>query len=207
MEMHPRRDDVTRRDFLHTSLAGAAGLALGADGLLAAADLDAVVAEIAKQHDATIKMLRDWIALPSIAAENLNYPQGAEYMAKLARDAGFGNVSVIPTKGKPGVFATIDNAAATTLAFYFMYDVKQFDPAEWSAPPLEGRIVDRPGVGKIMIGRGATNTKGPQIACLAALHAFKAAGKKLPINLVLVCEGEEEIGSPNFSQIVFKPEV
>jgi len=207
MEMHPRRDDVTRRDFLHTSLAGAAGLALGADGLPAAADRDAVVAEIAKQHDATITMLRDWIALPSIAAENLNYPQGAEYMAKLARDAGFGNVSVIPTKGKPGVFATIDNAAATTLAFYFMYDVKQFDPAEWSAPPLEGRIVDRPGVGKIMIGRGATNTKGPQIACLAALHAFKAAGKKLPINLVLVCEGEEEIGSPNFSQIVFKPEV
>jgi acetylornithine deacetylase/succinyl-diaminopimelate desuccinylase-like protein len=88
-----------------------------------------------------------------------------------------------------------------------MYDVKQFDPAEWSAPPLEGRIVDRPGVGKIMIGRGAVNTKGPQIACLAALHAFKAAGRKLPINLVLVCEGEEEIGSPNFKDIVFRPDV
>ena len=142
--------------------------------------------------------MRDWIALPSIAAENLNYPQGADYMAKLARDAGFTRVDVIRTKGKPGVFATLDNGASTTLALYFMYDVKQFDPSEWSAPPLEGRIVDRAGVGKIMIGRGATNTKGPQIACLAALHAFKAAGRKLPINLVLVCEGEEEIGSPNF---------
>src|SRR5215510_14390726 len=152
-------------------------------------------------------MLRDWIALPSIAAENLNYPQGADYMAKLAREAGFSKVDVIRTKGKPGVFATLDNGAATTLALYFMYDVKQFDPAEWSAPPLEGRIVDRPGVGKIMIGRGATNTKGPQVACLAALHAFKAAGRKVPINLVLVCEGEEEIGSPNFSEVVFKPEV
>jgi acetylornithine deacetylase/succinyl-diaminopimelate desuccinylase-like protein len=62
-------------------------------------------------------------------------------------------------------------------------------------------------VGKVMIGRGATNTKGPQMACLAALHAFKAAGQKLPINLVLVCEGEEEIGSPNFSEVVFEPEV
>src|SRR4029077_16391809 len=168
---------------------------------------DTVVAEIAKQHDATIKMLRDWIALPSIAAENLNYPQGADYMAKLARDAGFGKVDVIRTKGKPGVFATLEDGAPTTLALYFMYDVKQFDPAEWSAPPLEGRIVDRPGVGKIMIGRGATNSKGPQAACLAALRAFKAAGRKLPVNLVLVCEGEEEIGSPNFSQIVFKPAV
>ncbi|PYR14367.1 MAG: twin-arginine translocation pathway signal protein, partial [Acidobacteria bacterium] len=83
----------------------------------------------------------------------------------------------------------------------------QFDSSEWSSPPLEGRIVDRPGVGKVMIGRGATNTKGPQTACLAALHAFKAAGRKLPVNLVLVCEGEEEIGSPNFSDVVFKSEV
>src|SRR5215510_14095990 len=152
-------------------------------------------------------MLRDWIALPSIAAENLNYPQGADYMAKLAREAGFSKVDVIRTKGKPGVFATLDNGAATTLALYFMYDVKQYDPKEWSSPPLEGKIVERPGVGRIMIGRGATNTKGPQAACLAALHAFKAAGRNLPINIVLVCEGEEEIGSPNFKEIVFKPEV
>jgi acetylornithine deacetylase/succinyl-diaminopimelate desuccinylase-like protein len=200
--------DVTRRDFLHTSIAGAAAVALtGSDTLLAQSDQSAVVAEIAKQHDATVQRLRDWIAIPSIAAENLGYPQGAEYMAKLARDAGFTRVDVIPTKGKPGVFATLDNGAPTTLAIYFMYDVKQYDPKEWSSPPLEGRIVDRPGVGKIMIGRGTTNTKGPQIACLAALHAFKAANRKLPINIVLVCEGEEEIGSPNFREIVFKPEV
>src|SRR5947207_1021874 len=176
-------------------------------GMLAATDQEAVVAEIARQHAATVQMLRDWIALPSIAAENRNYPQGADYMARLARDAGFGRVDVIQTAGKPGVFATLDAGAATTLALYFMYDVKQFDPTEWSAPPLEGRIVDRPGVGKIMIGRGAVNTKGPQTACLAALRAFKAAGRKLPINLVLVCEGEEEIGSPNFKDIVFKPDV
>jgi acetylornithine deacetylase/succinyl-diaminopimelate desuccinylase-like protein len=128
-------------------------------------------------------------------------------MARLARDAGFGRVEVVQTAGKPGVFATLDAGAATTLALYFMYDVKQFDASEWSAPPLEGRIVDRPGVGKIVIGRGAVNTKGPQTACLAALRAFKAAGRKLPINLVLVCEGEEEIGSPNFKEIVFKPDV
>src|SRR5262245_56203202 len=66
--------DVTRRNFLQTSLASAAGMAIGADVLLAATDRDAVVAEIAKQHDVTVTMLRDWIALPSIAAENLNYP-------------------------------------------------------------------------------------------------------------------------------------
>jgi acetylornithine deacetylase/succinyl-diaminopimelate desuccinylase-like protein len=198
---------VTRRDFLHTGMAGAAALAIGRSNGLLATDRESVVAEIARHHDATVLMLREWIALPSIAAENRNYPQGAEYMARLARQAGFGRVDIIQTAGKPGVFATLDVGAATTLALYFMYDVKQFDASEWSAPPLEGRIVERPGVGKVMIGRGATNTKGPQVACLAALQAFKAAGRKLPVNLVLVCEGEEEIGSPNFQEIVFKPVV
>ena len=201
---------VSRRNFLQTSVAGAAAFAIDApDGLLAQpqADRESVVGQIARQHDATVERLRNWIALPSIAAENRNYPQGADYMAKLAREAGFTRVDVIQTAGKPGVFATLDTGAPTTLALYFMYDVKQFDPSEWSSPPLDGRIVDRPGVGKIMIGRGATNTKGPQTACLAALHAFKAAGRQLPINLVLVCEGEEEIGSPHFREIVFKPEV
>src|SRR5947209_3273981 len=187
---------MNRRDFLHTSMAGAASVAIGGTGVLAQTDQEAVVAEIVKQHDATVQMLRDWIALPSIAAENRNYPQGAEYMARLARGVGFGRVDIIPTAGKPGVFATLDAGAATTLALYFIYDVKQYDASEWSAPPLDGRVVDRPGVGKITIARGATNTKGPQIACLAALRAFTAAGQKLPVNLVLVCEGEEEIGSP-----------
>jgi acetylornithine deacetylase/succinyl-diaminopimelate desuccinylase-like protein len=206
---------IDRREFLQTTLAGAAGLALAHEaegialvsGAQAAADREAVLARIASQHEQTIKMLRDWIALPSIAAEDVGYPQGAEFMARLARDAGFGRVEVVPTKGKPGVFATLDAGADTTLGVYFMYDVKQFDPAEWSSPPLEGRLVERPGVGTVMVGRGATNTKGPQIAFLAALHAFKAAGRTLPVNLVLVCEGEEEIGSPNFSQIVFRPDV
>jgi acetylornithine deacetylase/succinyl-diaminopimelate desuccinylase-like protein len=203
--------DVTRRDFINTTVAGAAGTVVlglaGPENAFAQGDRSAIVGQIAKQHDATIQALRDWIALPSIAAEDRGYPQGAEYMAKLAKDAGFTKVELIPTKGKPGVFATLDNGASTTLALYFMYDVKQFDPSEWTSPPLEGRIVDRPGLGKVMVGRGATNTKGPQMACLAAMRAFQAAGQKLPINLVLVAEGEEEIGSPNFSQIVFNPAV
>ena len=201
--------DTSRREFLHSAMAGAAALALGkhAAPFLMARDREAVLAQVSAQHDATLAMLREWIALPSIAAENRNYPQGPEYMAKLARDAGFQHVEVIPTAGKSGVFATLDAGAPTWLAIYMMYDVKQFDPAEWSSPPLEGRLVDRPGVGKVIVGRGATNSKGPQAACLAALQAFRAARTTLPVNLVLICEGEEEIGSPNFRQVVFNPAV
>ena len=208
MDSH-RDQSLDRRTFIQGAATGAAAIAVGGRALFAFQEQDqaAVVAQIAKQHDATVKILQDWIALPSIAAENKGYPQGAEYMAGLARDAGFQRVDLIPTAGKPGVFGTIDAGAKNTLAIYFMYDVKQYDPAEWSSPPLEARLVDKPGFGKVIVGRGATNTKGPQTAFLAGLHAFKAAGKKLPVNLVLVCEGEEEIGSPNFRQIVFKPDV
>lgn len=173
----------------------------------AADDLADVRREVERQHDASVKRLQEWIALPSIAAENLNYPAGAEMMAQLARDAGFQKATIIETSGKPGVFATLDAGAKTTVGLYFMYDVKQYDPAEWSSPPLEARIVDKPGVGKVMMGRAAVNQKGPQYALLAALQAIRASGRKLPVNLVLVAEGEEEIGSPNIGEIVRRPEV
>jgi acetylornithine deacetylase/succinyl-diaminopimelate desuccinylase-like protein len=183
-------------------------VALAAFATLAHADdLADIRAEITKRHDEAVKRLQDWIALPSIAAENRNYPAGAEYMAKLARDAGFQTATIITTDGKPGVFATLDAGAPKTVGLYFMYDVKQFDPAEWTSPPLEARIVDKPGIGKAIVGRGAVNQKGPESAFLAALHAIKGAGKKMPVNLVLVAEGEEEIGSPHIGQLVHRPEV
>lgn len=181
-------------------------LSLCLAALLAAAP-DPISEQITKQHTQNIERLREWIALPSIAAENLNSEEGVNKMMDLLRDAGFQRVEKVPTDGKPGVFATLDAGAKKTVAIYFMYDVKQFNPAEWSSPPLEARIVDKPPFGKVMMGRGAVNQKGPESTFLAALHAFKAAGKKLPVNLVLVAEGEEEIGSPHFQQVVRKPEV
>src|SRR5438046_4364244 len=170
-------------------------------------DLADIKTEITKRHDEAVKRLQDWIGQVSIAAENRGYPEGAQYMAKLARDAGFQQASVINTDGKPGVFATLDAGAPKTVGLYFMYDVKQFDPVEWSSPPTEARIVDKPPLGKVMIGRGAVNQKGPEAAFLAALHAIRGAGKKMPVNLVLVAEGEEEIGSPHIPQLVRRPEV
>ena len=157
-------------------------------------------------HDANVQRLRDWIAQPTIAAEKVNVDTGAEYMRRLLLDAGFQQAKIIPTSGIPGVFATLDAGAPTTLGIYLMYDVKQYDPKEWSSPPLEGRLVDRP-EGKAIIGRGAVNQKGPEMAFLSALRAFKDTGRKLPVNIVLVAEGEEEMASPNFHQVIANPEV
>ena len=163
--------------------------------------------QIKKQRQESIQRLQDWVKQPSIAAENRGMAEGCALMMQLARAAGFQNVTRIPTDGQPSVFATLDAGAPRTVGLYFMYDVKQADPAEWSSPPWAAALVDQPGFGKVLMGRGAVNQKGPQAALLAALHAIRAAGRKPPVNLVLVAEGEEEIGSPHFSQVVRRPEV
>ncbi|HTL57058.1 MAG TPA: M20/M25/M40 family metallo-hydrolase [Candidatus Limnocylindrales bacterium] len=188
-------------------IAASASLITSIHACAAGEDLANIRGEISKRHEEAVKRLRDWIALPSIAAEGRNYPAGAEYMAQLARDAGFQQTAIIKTEGQPGVFATLDAGAARTVGVYFMYDVKQFDPSEWTSPPLEGRMVEKPGLGKAIVGRGAVNQKGPEAALLAALHAIRGAGRKLPVNLVLVAEGEEEIGSPHIGQLVHDPQV
>src|SRR2546428_11975625 len=168
--------------------------------------LGAIRAEIARRHDEGVRRLQDWIRQPSIAAENRGMAEGCELMMRLAREAGFDNVTRVPTDGQPGVFATLDAGAPRTLRLYFLYDVKQEDPAEWSSPPWDAALVDKSGFGKVLMGRGAVNQEGPEGAFLAALHAIRGAGKKVPVNLVLVAEGEEEIGSPHFQQVVHRPE-
>ncbi|MEO7636466.1 MAG: M20/M25/M40 family metallo-hydrolase, partial [Sphingomicrobium sp.] len=166
-----------------------------------------LAAAVKARHATTIKTLQEWIALPTIAAEKLNVVEGAEHMRRLALDAGFQQAKVVQTDGVPGVFAILDAGARDCVGLYFMYDVKQYDASEWTSPPLEARIVDRPNEGRAIIGRGAVNQKGPETAFLAALHAFRATGRKVPVNVVLVAEGEEEIGSPHFKQVIANPDV
>ena len=193
--------------FFVIAIAGLATITTNRQAWSAGEDFADIKAQVPKQHGEAVKRLQDWIHQVSIAAENRGYPEGADYMIKLLKEAGFDQAVQVPTDGKPGVFATLDAGAKKTIGIYFMYDVKQFDPAEWSSPPTDAAIVDKTGLGKSVVGRGAVNQKGPEAAFLAALHAIRAAGKKLPVNLAFVAEGEEEIGSPHFPQIVQKPEV
>jgi acetylornithine deacetylase/succinyl-diaminopimelate desuccinylase-like protein len=196
--------DVSRRFVLKGAFAGAASLALPS---LARDDFAPIYDQIGKRHDETVRRIQQWIQKPTIAAENIGSQEGAQIMIELLRDAGFQRAERVGTDGNPGVFAVHDAGAPKTLGLYFMYDVKQVDPKEWSSPPWEGRVVDKAGVGKVIVGRGAVNQKGPEGAFLAAMHAIRGAGRKLPVNLVLVAEGEEEIGSPHFTQVVRRPEV
>jgi acetylornithine deacetylase/succinyl-diaminopimelate desuccinylase-like protein len=197
---------VDRRAFLQGAVAGAV-LAWPRYTLADERDLKPVQVEIEKRHDEAVKRLQEWIRQPSIAAENRGVAEGCDLTMRLLREAGFAEVAKVPTDGQPGIFATLDAGAPRTLGLYFMYDVKQADPAEWSSPPWAAALVEKPGLGTALVGRGAVNQKGPEAAFLAALHAIRGAGRKLPLNLVLVAEGEEEIGSPHFPQVAQRPEV
>jgi acetylornithine deacetylase/succinyl-diaminopimelate desuccinylase-like protein len=163
--------------------------------------------EIAAQHDEGVRRLQEWIRLPSIAAEDLGFPEGPEHMKALLLDVGFQQATIVETDGKPGVFATLDAGAPRTLGVYFMYDVKQVNTAEWSVPPMDAVLMEKEGLGTVIMGRGAVNQKGPEMAFLEAIRAIRAAGRQMPVNLVLVAEGEEEIGSPHIGQIVNRPDV
>jgi acetylornithine deacetylase/succinyl-diaminopimelate desuccinylase-like protein len=147
---------LSRRTFLERTVASTALLASNRRAQ-AADDLKAIQSEIEKRHDESVRRLQDWIRQPSIAAENRGMNEGCDLMMRLLRDAGFSSVTKVPTAGHPGVFATLDAGAAKTFGIYFMYDVKQADPAEWSSPPFEAALVSKPGLGKVLIGRGAVN--------------------------------------------------
>ena len=147
---------MNRRNFVTTAALTAASISMSRVTLAQDSELQPIFAEITKRHDETVKSLQTWIRQPSIAAENRGMNEGCDLTMQMLRAAGFTQVTKVPTDGQPGIFAVLDAGAAHTLGLYFMYDVKQVDPAEWSSPPFEAALVDKPGFGKVLVGRGAT---------------------------------------------------
>ena len=194
---------VDRRTFIQNAGLTAAAVALPPYLRAQQSDLGPIFAQIERRHDETVQRLQAWIRQPSIAAENRGMDEGCQLTMGMLREAGFQQVTKLPSDGQPGIFATLDAGAPKTLGLYFMYDVKQVDPTEWSSPPWDAALVDKPGLGKVVIGRGAVNQKGPEATFLAALHAIGGANRKVPVNLVLVAEGEEEIGRASCRERVF----
>ncbi len=94
-------------------------------------------------------------------------------------------------------------ARPKTVVIYWMYDTMPItQPDLWKAPPFEGRLVEQAPYKKVMIGRGAVNSKGPQMVQWNALMAIKAVTGKLPVNLIFVAEGDEERMSMGYRKFV-----
>jgi len=143
-----------------------------------------IYAQVDKRHGEAVARLQDWIRQPSIAAENRGMPEGRDLVMRMLRDAGFGKVESVATDGHPGVFATLDAGAPRTIGLYFMYDVKQVDPKEWSSPPWDAALVDMPKLGKAIMGLRIVTTDGRDLKLRRSL--LRLAGywvSALPLGL------------------------
>jgi acetylornithine deacetylase/succinyl-diaminopimelate desuccinylase-like protein len=150
--------------------------------------------------------LQKWIQQPSISNSGEGIPESAEMVKGFFDKLGCQESRVYDVgmtewgqPGNPVVYAHCDEGAPKTLLVYWMYDTMPVtQPDLWVAPPFEGRLVDgktagvNPAYKKVLIGRGATNTKGPEMTELNAIMSIKAANGKLPVNLIFIAEGDEE---------------
>ncbi|CAN5868343.1 M20/M25/M40 family metallo-hydrolase [soil metagenome] len=160
-----------------------------------------VYAYIDANQERHLENIRRWLRQPSISAENQGVQQMAEMLREDLRRIGFREAELVPTSGHAGVWGYYDAGAERTLVVYMMYDVQPVEPEGWQVEAFDASIVDHP-LGRVLMARGATNQKGPQRAFLNAIEAIIATHGRLPVNLMVAAEGEEELGSPNYPEII-----
>lgn len=171
---------------------------------LAMADLQAIHRHIERHEQAHIARIQEFLRQPSISAENRGIRECALLLNSYYEALGCREAEIVETDGHPAVWAYYDAGAKRTIVNYRMYDVQPVAGEEWSSPPFEARIVKQPPFGDVILARGAFNSKGPYRAWLNALESVIAVEGTLPVNVMFVVEGEEEIGSPHLPQVIAK---
>lgn len=163
-----------------------------------------IYAHIEANKQRHIENLQRWVRQRSISAQNDGVNEMAALVAADLKKLGFKEAEVVPTSGHPGVWGYYDAGAPTTLVVYMMLDVQPVEPETWQVDPFAGALVDDHPLGRVLMARGATNTKGPQRAFLNALESIIAVRGKLPVNLMILAECEEELGSPHYPGLIAK---
>jgi acetylornithine deacetylase/succinyl-diaminopimelate desuccinylase-like protein len=157
--------------------------------------MDQVLAYVDEHLEETIERLRAFCRQPSIAAQGVGMVEMADLVCRTLQEAG-AEAELVPTAGYPVVLGRFAGAGSKTLMFYNHYDVQPPEPLElWSSPPFAADIRDGH-----LYARGVADNKGNFVARLAAVEAWLADRGELPLNILFVVEGEEEIGSPNLGR-------
>jgi acetylornithine deacetylase/succinyl-diaminopimelate desuccinylase-like protein len=163
-------------------------------------DLTKVFKYIDAHIDQHVQNLQKWIQQPSIS----NTGEGIQESAQMTKGY-FDQLGCQTTKvydpgiaewgeqSNPVVYAKCDEGAKHTIIVYWQYDTMPVtQPDLWIRPPFAGDLVAQAPYKKVLIGRGATNSKGPEMAQWNALMSIKAVTGKLPVNIIFVAEGDEE---------------
>ena len=148
-------------------------------------------------------MLMELLRIPSVSMEpehEMDMQHAADWLAEYLKRMGMTKVEMVPTQGFPVVYGEWLGAGedAPTLLAYGHYDVQPADPLdEWLAPPFEPTVR-----GDDIFCRGASDDKGQLFAVLAAVEAYLQSAGRLPINVKILLEGEEELSSPNMATFI-----
>ena len=163
------------------------------------------LAEYIHAHrDEHLQELLEFLRIPSISAKSENKPdieRAAHWVAGNLRAAGFPKVEVVPTALHPLVYAeSLGAPGKPTVLFYGHYDVQPPEPLDlWTSPAFEPAVRDGN-----LFGRGTADDKGQVHIHLKALEALQKVHGKLPINVKVLIEGEEEVGSVSLWDYVQK---
>jgi acetylornithine deacetylase/succinyl-diaminopimelate desuccinylase-like protein len=161
---------------------------------------------IRQERERITTELFDWLRIPSVSAEpdrGGDVRASAEYCAGLLRDSGLEHVQLLETgdgAGLPAVYGDWLHAGpeAPTVLIYGHHDVQPVDPVEdWRSPPFEPVIVDGE-----CLARGAIDDKGQVLYEIEAARGLLQRDGALPVNLKFLIEGEEEVGSPHFEELL-----
>jgi acetylornithine deacetylase/succinyl-diaminopimelate desuccinylase-like protein len=154
--------------------------------------MDDILQYIDAHLDDTVAQLQALCRQPSIAAQDTGMAEMADLVRLMLTEAG-AEAQAVPTAGYPFVLGRFSGAGSRTLMLYNHYDVQPPEPLElWESPPFAAEVRD----GKVF-ARGVADNKGNLMARLAAIEAWRAVRGALPLHILFVVEGEEEIGSPN----------
>ena len=156
-----------------------------------------------RHRDRIVDTLFDYLRIPSISAapeHAVDVRRSAEFTAGMLADAGMTEIEILETVGLPSVTGAWRGAGPTapTVVVYGHHDVQPVDPeSDWTSPPFQPVIVD----GECR-ARGAVDDKGQVLYEIEAARGLLETQGALPVNLVFLVEGEEEIGSPNFESLL-----
>jgi len=164
--------------------------------------MESLLSFIEANRDRYLTELKDLLAIPSVStnAENAgDVRRCAEWLSEHLRKIGLESVQIFPTNGHPIVYGQWLNAPGKpTVLLYGHYDVQPAEPLElWTTPPFEAAVRD----GRLF-ARGAADDKGQVFIHLKGIEAYLRNGGDMPVNVKLLIEGEEEIGSANLENFV-----
>jgi acetylornithine deacetylase/succinyl-diaminopimelate desuccinylase-like protein len=164
-----------------------------------------VLDRIDADFDNSLQRLFALLRIKSISADPAfaaDCKAAADHLARDFASLGF-EAEVRPTAGHPAIVARSNGKsngkARPHVLFYGHYDVQPVDPLNlWHRPPFEPVVTDHADGRKIIVARGAEDDKGQLMTFVEACRAWKSATGSLPLDITLLIEGEEEVGSKNF---------